>query len=273
MSEAPGDSTYGQRPAMEDESMVGTLATQIEMIWPLERELLPAIGLDRATRVADLGCGTGEFCGRLARAVPHLSIAGIDLCASHLDRARVAYGDPRIEFVEGDARATPWDDASFDAVVVRHLLQAIGDSQRVLREATRILRPKGVLYVLAEDYAGILVDTVDDGAHRLFHDAAPAVAGTGTQLMHGRRAARELREFGYEDVHVKPLTVDTENTDRATFARMFRYWRDGYARFLAHHLDTSTERIAAKFDQLADAVEDPMRYGCWLLFAVWATRP
>ncbi len=273
MNQRSDDATYGQRPAMEDDSMVGTLATQIEMIWPLEKRLLSTIGIDRATRLADLGCGTGEFSGRLKHALPKLEIAGIDLCESHLDRARAAYGDLGIEFVQGDARQAPWTDASFDAVVIRHLLQAIGDSDVILDEATRILNPGGVLYVLAEDYAGILIDTADTSAQRLFHDAAPAVANTGTQLMHGRGAARELKELGYTDVHVRPLTVDTENTDRATFAAMFRYWRDGYAAFLANQLGITTEAIAAKFDSLADAVEDPSRYGCWLLFAVWGTRP
>src|SRR5205814_1672674 len=45
---------YGQQEQMEHPTMVGTLAAQIEMIWPLEKPLLERLGLPAARRVVDL---------------------------------------------------------------------------------------------------------------------------------------------------------------------------------------------------------------------------
>jgi len=79
---------YGQQAQMEHASMVETLRAQAEMIWPLERPLLLSWGFDQLRRVADLGCGTGEFAGRVARAWPLVTVTGLDLFEGHLALAR-----------------------------------------------------------------------------------------------------------------------------------------------------------------------------------------
>src|SRR5262245_46802190 len=123
---------YGQQSAMEDPSMVGTLEAQAQMIWPLERPLLERLGLARGRRVLDLGCGTGRISGGIATEWPHLSVTGVDLCGPHLDVARRDYPParhPNLAFVEGDARSTGLPAATFDAVVIRHMLHAIPDPE------------------------------------------------------------------------------------------------------------------------------------------------
>ena len=66
---------YGQQGQMEDETMVGTLRAQAEMIWPLEKPILDRLGFDQMRQVADLGCGTGQFASRVASAWPLVSTA------------------------------------------------------------------------------------------------------------------------------------------------------------------------------------------------------
>jgi SAM-dependent methyltransferase len=271
-----GEPGYGQQPQMEDDSMRRTLRSQAEMIWPLERPLLDAAGLGACTRVADLGCGTGEFAGRVAEAWPRLEIVGIDLFEGHLAHARArwpAARHPGLRFERGDARATGLPAEHVDAVTIRHLLQALPDVDRVLAEARRILRPGGLLHVLAEDYAGLLFDVEDVRAQRLFLDATPGLRAHGTNLLQGRAAQREVLRAGFVDVRVTPVVVDTSNSERATLARMLRAWRDGYASLIAEANDLSLDDVRARFDALAAGVQDPERYACWLLFAVDARRP
>ena len=45
---------------MADESMIRTLAAQIEAIWPQEKSLINFYRLPRNARVLDVGAGTGE---------------------------------------------------------------------------------------------------------------------------------------------------------------------------------------------------------------------
>lgn len=267
---------YGQQGAMEDDSMVGTLAAQAEMIWPVERPLLERLGLPEAGRVLDLGCGTGRISGRIATAWPQLDVLGLDLCPGHVDVARRDFPPerhPRLEFRVGDACATGLSSDSFGAVVVRHVLQALPDPQPLLGEALRLLRPGGLFYELAEDYQGILVDSDDPLARDLFLDAAPGLAGVGTRLHHGRTAYRHARAAGLVDVRVSPVVVDVLGAPRSTWSAMFRFWRDGYADLKARALGVPRAEVLRRYQGILDAVEDPERWVGWWLLAISGRKP
>ena len=92
-------------------------------------------------RVLELGCGTGEFTRRVARAGARL--VALDLSADLLARARDKIGKAA-SFVRANAHALPLPDACLDAVygcsVLHHL-----DVELALREVRRVLRPGGRL--------------------------------------------------------------------------------------------------------------------------------
>ncbi len=270
------DLEYGQQEQMEAPSMVGTLRTQAAMIWPHEKPVLERLGLGDVATLADLGCGTGQFAGRVAETWPAMEVTGLDMFEGHLDLARSEFpreSHPQLTFVRGDARATHWVDSSVEAVTIRHVLHALPDVPQVLAESKRILTPGGLLYVLAEDYAGLIFDTPTEEAQRLFFDAMPALMPHGTNLFHGRAVLRELREAGFTDVRVEPVLLDTTNVERATFAQMLVHWRDGYADFIADSGGFERADIHGRFDAIRAAVLDEDRYACWLLFAVSGRKP
>ena len=267
---------YGQQPQMEHPTMAGTLEAQAQMIWPLEKPILERLGIAKAGAVLDMGCGTGRISGRIAATWPNLEVQGVDLFQGHLALARKDFPQekfPRLYFHEGDARSTPWPPETYGAVVIRHMLHALPDPQAVLREAKRVLKPGGFLYVLAEDYAGLLFDAPTDEARRLWLDAVALIRETGTNLFHGREVYRDLLKAGLKDVRVDPIVVDTCNAPRETFARMLRFWRDGYAGFIAQALGRTPEEITRRFDSLILTSMDTERYSCWLLLGVSGRKP
>jgi len=75
---------------------------------------------------------------------------GLDLTPAMLARARrkaAALGlDIRLD--EGDARRLPYDDATFDAVVLHLILAVTPHPERVLAEAARVLRRGGRVLIL-----------------------------------------------------------------------------------------------------------------------------
>lgn len=269
-----GDRSYGQQREMEDPTMVGTLQAQAEMIWPFERPLLEDLGIAKMGRMADLGCGTAEFAGRAAEAWPSLSVAGLDLFEGHLRVARERWGQlTNLKLEHGDARKVSWTSMSYDLVAMRHFLHAIPDPEVVLKQAHRLLQPGGTAYVLAEDYQGLIFDANLDESAQLFNTARPSLVEKGTDLHHGRAAFRLMVQAGFENVRVRPVFIDTSNTPRDVFARMLRFWRDGYTRFVATGLGIDPRIVKSRFDDLLLTVMDSDRYACWLLFAVFGERP
>lgn len=97
---------------------------------------------DPSAALLDVGCG-GAW---LARHFPDYH--GIDS-----DRGAVRGAVERgLEVVQGDVSgALPYADGSFDAVVMKDLLEHVEDPVRTVREAHRVLRPGGRLFASSPD--------------------------------------------------------------------------------------------------------------------------
>jgi demethylmenaquinone methyltransferase/2-methoxy-6-polyprenyl-1,4-benzoquinol methylase len=95
-------------------------------------------------RVLDAACGTGELALEARRA--GAEVTGLDFSAAMLERARRK--DASVEWVQGDALALPFADASFDAATVGFGVRNLDDLGAGLRELRRVLRPGGRVGVL-----------------------------------------------------------------------------------------------------------------------------
>lgn len=103
-------------------------------------------GLQRRSRILDLGCATGEIAVRLA-GLGH-EVCALDLSPRMLELARRRPGSEAVRFMEADlAMGLPESLGTFDAVLLLGLLQCVPDPQRVVREAATHLAPGGVLFV------------------------------------------------------------------------------------------------------------------------------
>lgn len=100
--------------------------------------------------VLEVGAGPGNALARLRRTFPNARLTGIDLSPFLLERARRRLPGDAVQLVHGDATELPWPERSFDAVVAQHFLGHLprGTAARAWREAGRVLRPGGRLYVL-----------------------------------------------------------------------------------------------------------------------------
>src|SRR6187431_1267997 len=114
-----------QGEQMADESMVRTLAAQIEAIWPQEKALLNFYRLPRNSRVLDVGAGTGEFSARVAEWLPESQVLGVELLQESVQLAREKHAAlaPRLRFETGDAFHLAHPDDTFDLVANRHMIQ------------------------------------------------------------------------------------------------------------------------------------------------------
>lgn len=99
-------------------------------------------------RVLDIGCGSGG----LVRFMAHegAEAVGLEPSQKRLEACRAAESVPGTEYVEGSGESLPFEDESFDAVVIfnsLHHLPAEGMAP-CLEECARVLAPEGQLWVL-----------------------------------------------------------------------------------------------------------------------------
>ena len=85
--------------------------------------------LHSGNRVLDVGCGFGHLGRALVTRIPGLTVEGIE---------RVRRGGELIPITEYDGRGMPWNDSTFDAVILADVLHHDLDPDALLREAARV---------------------------------------------------------------------------------------------------------------------------------------
>ncbi len=90
-----------------------------------------------------VGVGTGLDLVHLPRGV---AVVGIDTAPAMLARARARGTEATLRLM--DAEALEFDDESFDVVIMSCVLSVVGDPERALAEAHRVLTARGTIWVL-----------------------------------------------------------------------------------------------------------------------------
>ena len=107
------------------------------------RDLVARMNLQGASRVLDVGSGTGVAASMAMKAAgPQAIVTGLDLSVGMLRTAR-QNGVARV--VAGSLPNLPFAEGSFDAAMAGFVLSHVADCPGSLREMTRVLKPGGRL--------------------------------------------------------------------------------------------------------------------------------
>lgn len=263
-----------QGEQMADESMIRTLAAQIEAIWPQEQKLVERYALPRNARVLDVGAGTGEFSARIAMAYPEAQVTGVELLPASVEYARRKHAAlaSRVRFEAGDAFHLPQPDDTYDLVANRHMVQSVPHVDRVLAELVRVTKPGGHVHVLAEDYTMLHMAAGPLDPDALWRKVVDYAARTGTDSRIGRHAWTLMRAAGLTNVCVDYVVVDTLRVPRQVFADIITAWRDGYVDALATP-DFPASVVRQHFDQVIASILNPDHYAVWQVPIVSGMKP
>lgn len=118
---------------------------------PLREYIYAQISLSTATRILDVGCGTGAIELELL-SLAQGTIFGLDIDPANL--ALAITHAPGAFYIQADAHQLPLPAGTFDIVLCHFLLLWVSDPVQVVREMRRLARPGGAVLALAEpDYA------------------------------------------------------------------------------------------------------------------------
>lgn len=133
----------------EDEGIIegrgtGDLRPRDLALTRLERCLEAFVGLPGGAKVLEVGCGAGRQARTLKKLRPNLEIHGCDLSQRAIDEAK-SYNDG-VEYRVANASRLPYEDASFEAVMLFDVLEHVPDVESVVREIARVLKPGGLFH-------------------------------------------------------------------------------------------------------------------------------
>lgn len=101
--------------------------------------------------VLDLGSGAGFDCFLAAQKVGSSGkVIGIDMTPEMIKKAQAnarKYGYSNVEFRQGDIESLPVEDSSVDVIISNCVINLAPDKEKVFREAFRVLRPEGRIYI------------------------------------------------------------------------------------------------------------------------------
>ena len=170
--------------------------------------------LNPGETVLDLGSGGGiDVLLAAKRVAPNGKAYGLDMTDEMLALARENLrkcGLENVEFLKGEIENIPLPDCSVDVVISNCVINLSGDKDRVLREAFRVLKPRGRLAV-----ADVVVHgEVPAAIRRNMELWAGCVAG----VLNDDAYVAKLSAAGFESIGIEPTRISTEEDARRFLA-------------------------------------------------------
>jgi SAM-dependent methyltransferase len=122
----------------------------------------------------DVGCYDGQF---ISRVIEERGVFGVDVSHSALRAAR----ERGLRVVRAQVEAPlPFRDASFATVVAAEVIEHVFDTQAVINELARVLKPKGWLAITTPNLvalSGRAQLLLGRSPHNVEFDASPGTSG------------------------------------------------------------------------------------------------
>ncbi|MEZ4907465.1 MAG: ubiquinone/menaquinone biosynthesis methyltransferase [Saprospiraceae bacterium] len=118
----------------------------------MEKKPYQIITKDNPKLLLDIATGTGDLAIMASKYLPNTKIVGIDLSNGMLEIGRKKIEErkltERIEMIQADSENLPFDDNTFDNIMVAFGVRNFENLLNGLKEANRVLKQGGSIYIL-----------------------------------------------------------------------------------------------------------------------------
>jgi len=175
--------------------------------------------LKQGAKILDLSCGSGLaarlIAERAAKEAVSVSVTGVDISEGMLKLARNASSGYRnIDYVVGSAENIPAPDQTYDGIICVEAFYYYADQDRALDEIRRVLKPKGLCYLLLRlysdnPYSGDFLTHLAISVHiRSVAEYTRMVCAHGLEVVRcDRLPERKTRQGGLPSVLARALRI------------------------------------------------------------------
>jgi len=191
----------------------------IDVKW--RKKVIRLVEATRPEAVLDVATGTGDLAISLAETTA-IRIVGLDISEGMLavGRKKIAAKDltERIEMVQADSEALPFEDNAFDAITVAFGVRNFEHLEKGLAEIYRVLKPGGIFVVLETSvptkfpfkqgynfHSKVILPAIG----KLFSQDKVAysyLSESAASFPYGEKFNNILRKTGFNNVEDKPQT-------------------------------------------------------------------
>ena len=196
------------------------------------KKVIKMVAETRPKTILDIATGTGDLAIQFAENTSAEKIVGLDLSEGMLSVARKKVSgkniSEKIEFVQADSEALPFDDNTFDAITVSFGIRNFENLEKGLSEIYRVLKKGGIFVILETSvpskfpfkqgyyfYSKNVLPLVgklfskDKVAYKYLSESASV-------FPHGEVLNNILRKIGFNEVKNKPQTFGVATIYNAT---------------------------------------------------------
>ena len=169
----------------------------------------------RDAKILDFGCGYGRILKNL-NYLGYSNLSGVDFSIDMIKRAEKEL--PFAQFIHNDTYDLPFEDNSFDAVIIVAVLTCIvseNDLENLMKEIDRVLKNDGILYI--NDF---LINTDERNLKRYKNQEGIYPYGVfrldeGALLRHFEKSRIEDLLFSFKTIFFEEVVYKTMNGNRS----------------------------------------------------------
>jgi len=134
-----GNSQYIHGTTAEEQSRLAKLN------YLTNTSFLEFVEVKETDQVLELGSGLGILAENISQKLATGCMTGIEISPEQI--AKCPPENEKLVFVCGDAQDLPFEENTFNTVYCRYILEHVPDPLRVLKEANRVLKPGGKIFI------------------------------------------------------------------------------------------------------------------------------
>lgn len=199
-----------------------------------QNKWLKESNISYSAELVDIGCGIGLRSIAYAQYLQYGNVKGFDINELVLNKAREFAKQKKITNVSFDKmeqNKVPLSDSSVDCVCFDSVLWAVANPILSLTEASRLIKPRGLLMVKNFDCGGFLMSypQLPSSLINLFHSFDLATQDWGGDIFIGRKLSSYITQVG---LTIKQISIEPEvkvgvasETEIENFWKFFSQWK------------------------------------------------
>ena len=252
-----------------DAFVEGHLNLQVRISYPDHKDFLVRHGLDKCSRVLDVGTGNGTFVGRLAEDFPVIQFVGIDKRKPCVESCKKISAQNFEAFhVDMFSRTTTFDFSAYDGILMRYFLLHVDNAQKILELFKNKCKKPSQFWVIDLDWSEITCTPAHPTFDKLLMLVKDFCSKVSVESRGGQNVTPLLQKLNYKNITQEHIPFSSKNVSLDELSLYIKQEIQCYSMMSGRaENDPDTLEIMAFIDEQVRTGKYQISYGMILISA------